>query len=152
MEDGTTADDRLPDVVRIPQVADHLRDVEAVEVPRVGAALDQRDDVLVPGNQLTGDGGADEPARAGDEDPVARLEIHRRALWNVPLAIVLPNSKIRLDPCCALDRTSSRASSEELDLVVTGDQRGQQLDDVHVVRRHLGEDVVPMEQREHDHL
>ena len=44
VEDGTTADDRLPDVVRIPQVADHLRDVEAVEVPRVGAALDQRDE------------------------------------------------------------------------------------------------------------
>jgi len=41
---------------------------------------------------------------------------------------------------------------EQLDLIVTGDQGRQQLDDVHVVGRHLGQDVVTVEQRGHHHL
>jgi 2-C-methyl-D-erythritol 4-phosphate cytidylyltransferase len=41
---------------------------------------------------------------------------------------------------------------EQLDLDVTDDQRGDQLDDFHVVAGHLRQDAVPLEQRDHDHL
>src|SRR5665213_2430090 len=41
---------------------------------------------------------------------------------------------------------------EVFDLLVTGDEGGQELDHVHVVRRHLGEDAVAVEERHHHEL
>ncbi len=54
-------------------------DVDVVEVPFVAARLDQSDDGRAPGEQRSGDGGADEAGRAGDGDPVAALQTDQ--LW-----------------------------------------------------------------------
>ncbi len=92
MKDGTAAADDLADIIGAAQVADDLLDVEAFEVGCVGSRLDQGDDLLAAGEQVAGDGGADEPGRTGDEDAIARFEPHRRDRCRVPLAMVLPNS------------------------------------------------------------
>ena len=78
--------------------------------------------------------------------------VHSRDRCSVPLAIVLPNSKIRLEPFCALAKHVVEGVGEKLDLVVPGNERRKELDHVHVVGRHLREDPVAMEERDHDHL
>ena len=66
--------------------------------------------------------------------------------------MVLPNSKIRPDPFSALGEHVVERVGEQLDLVVAGDERRQELDDVHVVGGDLGEDAVAVEERHDDHL
>jgi len=50
---------------------------------------------------------------------------HRRARCNVPLAMVLPNSKIRLEPCSALANHVLERVGEQLDLVVPAIKGGR---------------------------
>src|SRR3984957_4496439 len=112
MEDRPASAHRVLHVLAATQVADHLLHVEPLEVRSVGPRLHQRDDLVLPRHQLARHRRADEPAGSCDEDPVSGVELHNRVRCNVPLAIVLPNSKIRLDPRSALASTSSSASAK----------------------------------------
>ncbi len=53
----------------IPQVAMHLFNFEAFEVPQVAAGADQHADLDAGGHQRAGDRAAHESCRAGDEGP-----------------------------------------------------------------------------------
>src|ERR1700722_14931346 len=112
VEDRPASAHRVLHVLAATQVADHLLHVEPLEVRGVGPRLHQRDALVLPRPQLARHRRADEPAGSCDEDPVSGVELHNRVRCNVPLAIVLPNSKIRLDPRSALASTSSSASAK----------------------------------------
>ena len=173
VEHDPAAVDGLGHGVGVTQVAvDHL-DVEPFEVGHVPPGLDQRhhSGTAVRASSRATDG-ADEPGRTGDQHPVAGLAGSRRARRcgherrtrvsastgvrrrprRVLRAIDVPTSTSSPELRWASARTSSRAVTNwsiSSSPMISG---WQQLDDVHVVRRHLGQDPVPVEQRDHDEL
>ena len=80
---------------------------------------------------------------------VSRQRPDRRSEF---LAIVRPNSKKRPEPEPAAAEDVVQGLDEVVDLLVGGDERGEELHDVHVVRRHLGEDPVAVEEGDHHQL
>ena len=109
---------------RLREVTDDLLHLQPFEVRGVGARLDQRDHFLVRGQgawRVTAEPIEPSPR---DKDPVSGGELHSRARCNVPLAIVLPNSKIRARASLgAGEHGVVQRVDEEVDLLLSCDQR-----------------------------